>query len=628
MRITACYISKNEEENIKLSLNSIKDVVDEIVVVDTGSTDSTVSIAKEYGAKIYNYKWDDNFSNPRNLALDKASGEWIIFLDADEYFDEKIKKNIRRVIQKCDPYVEVDGIMCKRINVNKDDYSIRATDFMLRIFRNSKTARYVGRIHENVHNNGERMKTYVAEEKELLIYHTGYSTEIVREKFERNLKLLEEDIRDGKETEMTYFYLADCYMCIDRYSDAIENLDKFLSTGYVTLGFNTKPYQLKAVALMKLEYPFIEVEEFLNNAIDKFPDFPEFYRLLADLYFNNSYFDKALSLFQRTLEMNERYNGVEVNPTFGMLYEIYFKLGKIYRYKNKLQIAMEYFIKSLNLNKHNKKSFNALIDIIKDEDPEDIVYFLNSIYNQTSEKDIEFLVMNLSERRLGKTFVYYASIWNKEFLKEDSSIIVSMICAGNYTVASKYFMNLYKEKWTYNYALNMVAACLMDKSYDCVYEVLEIVKPSFKRIIGSFMRINSEKFIEDDKYDFLELVKQGVLLKNNEFVEKIISLRNNFEDNIDENIGDLFYINELYLCAIEEYKNAIRNESYNNLGKLYCKIAIAYFRCFDYENSFKYFETSLENGYIHNEVKEYFVWLIEYGINELEVKRIIERYDL
>ena len=86
MKISACVITKNEEKNIARCINSYKDIVDEIILVDTGSTDNTVEIAKSLGAKIYYYEWQNDFSAAKNYALSMAKGDWIIFLDADEFF--------------------------------------------------------------------------------------------------------------------------------------------------------------------------------------------------------------------------------------------------------------------------------------------------------------------------------------------------------------------------------------------------------------------------------------------------------------------------------------------------------------------------------------------------------------
>ena len=100
MKISACVIVKNEEKNIQQWLSCMKDIADEMIVVDTGSGDRTVELAKAGGARVYHFKWRNDFSAAKNYALDRATGDWIFFLDADEYFSESTRKRIRSLLER------------------------------------------------------------------------------------------------------------------------------------------------------------------------------------------------------------------------------------------------------------------------------------------------------------------------------------------------------------------------------------------------------------------------------------------------------------------------------------------------------------------------------------------------
>ena len=100
MKLSACYIVKDAAAVLKKSLESLKDNVDEIIVVDTGSVDASIEIAQQAGAKVYSYSWQDDFAAVRNFALGKAGGDWIVFLDADEYFNPETAGNLRSSIKE------------------------------------------------------------------------------------------------------------------------------------------------------------------------------------------------------------------------------------------------------------------------------------------------------------------------------------------------------------------------------------------------------------------------------------------------------------------------------------------------------------------------------------------------
>ena len=94
--ISQCMIVKNEEKNIRRALSWGKDIMCEQIVVDTGSSDRTVEIAREMGAKIFSFPWINDFAAAKNFAIDQAKGDWIAFLDADESFTRRMQRRFRR----------------------------------------------------------------------------------------------------------------------------------------------------------------------------------------------------------------------------------------------------------------------------------------------------------------------------------------------------------------------------------------------------------------------------------------------------------------------------------------------------------------------------------------------------
>lgn len=97
--ISACMIVKDEENALPGCFESIENVVDEVVVVDTESTDRTMEIAKEYGAAVYEHEWKGHFGEARNVSFDKATSDWILYIDADERLSEDLRVHLRELIQ-------------------------------------------------------------------------------------------------------------------------------------------------------------------------------------------------------------------------------------------------------------------------------------------------------------------------------------------------------------------------------------------------------------------------------------------------------------------------------------------------------------------------------------------------
>ena len=102
MLLSLCMIVKNEENTLGRCLESVKDIVDEIIIVDTGSTDNTIKIAEKYGAEIFFYKWDNSFANARNYSLSKASKDWILIMDADDELKGEDKDKVIKLINNED----------------------------------------------------------------------------------------------------------------------------------------------------------------------------------------------------------------------------------------------------------------------------------------------------------------------------------------------------------------------------------------------------------------------------------------------------------------------------------------------------------------------------------------------
>ncbi|MBW2067090.1 MAG: glycosyltransferase family 2 protein, partial [Deltaproteobacteria bacterium] len=143
--LSVCMIVRNEERHLERCLKSIKGIADEIIVVDTGSGDRTVSIAKKYTKRIYFHPWKDSFSEARNHYLGYARGEWIFQIDADEELVQEDIPTLREAIKEDG----IDAIMVQIVSHFKNGKG-RGIHSVERVFRNNGVIHYEGRVHNRL----------------------------------------------------------------------------------------------------------------------------------------------------------------------------------------------------------------------------------------------------------------------------------------------------------------------------------------------------------------------------------------------------------------------------------------------------------------------------------------------
>ncbi len=192
-RVTLCMITRNEERFLGECLARARAAVDEIVIVDTGSTDRTVEIAESFGARVLHRPWDDDFSAPRNTALAAATGDWILVLDADEFLQDGGCERIREAVRDA----RVSGYHLHFVNVYGKGRTLGV--MMVRLFRNLPGIEYCNVIHEQVTPSLQRLgaaRGLVLTSLDVVVDHYGYTDEVMdqRGKNERNERLFKKQL--------------------------------------------------------------------------------------------------------------------------------------------------------------------------------------------------------------------------------------------------------------------------------------------------------------------------------------------------------------------------------------------------------------------------------------------------
>lgn len=307
-RLSLCMIVKNEEDCIGRCLESVKDVVDEIIIVDTGSTDRTIEICNSYGVDVVHYPWNDNFADARNYGIERATGDWILWLDADEEVDKTERYKLRDSLYQDDYdllFIHLVNYYGSEVDPDKV-YNVEHS----RLFRREKGFRFANKIHEAINVN-EILKT----EEELArigrvplkVYHYGYLNRAVDEKkkYERNITMLKRELDDDNHSPWIHYHIGSEYYRINEYEKAFEHVNKSI-VEFILAGY-TPPsmlYKLKYSILISLgsfegAWPGIE------KAVALYPDYVDlqFYRGVI-LYYKGMV-QEALKAFDHCIELGE-----------------------------------------------------------------------------------------------------------------------------------------------------------------------------------------------------------------------------------------------------------------------------------------------------------------------------------
>ena len=278
MKISACVIMRDAAVDIADCLESVRDGVDEIVVVDTGSADDSVEIARRFTGKVFSFAWKEDFSAARNFCLDRAEGDWIVFLDSDEFLARGTRENLRRMVTAIDDQ-GFDKAMVYRENVDDCNLPVDMDgDFSLRIFRNGKERRYRDPIHEylSYSGTGEDRGTVVSPD-DLRILHRGYAPARVQGKFDRNARMLREMQTEGGQKTYMDYYFSGVYFREREYEKAAQCMERVIAEEKLPWEEPYSLWRLWLDALRKMGADASEWERVLKLGMEKCPELPDFH---------------------------------------------------------------------------------------------------------------------------------------------------------------------------------------------------------------------------------------------------------------------------------------------------------------------------------------------------------------
>lgn len=341
MKISLCMIVKNEEAVIRRCLEHIKDAVDEIIIVDTGSTDKTKEIVREFTDKIYDFEWIDDFAAARNYAFSKGSLDYLMWLDADDVIEFEDVQKIKEVKEKMDGHVSV-YTMRYVTSFDKEGNILREVG-RGRLFKRDEGFKWVGRLHECINVKGK------VENLDIKIYH---KKEVINDP-DRNLRIYNKMYEAGEITNYRDALLyAQTLFIAGEYTNAIDKYKKFLEEYKEKTpksGIYTAICELATCyrAVQKYKESYELLMEYLN--VNR--GYARIWFELGEYFLKKQMYNDAIEMYLEAIsenKFNEEYDKEKLYATFYP----YISLGICYYYLG---------------DKENAIKYNEMADKVKDD---------------------------------------------------------------------------------------------------------------------------------------------------------------------------------------------------------------------------------------------------------------------
>lgn len=399
VKLSQCMIVKNEENNMKRALSWGRGIMYEQIVVDTGSTDRTVELAEQMGAKVFHFQWIDDFSAAKNFAIDKAEGNWIAFLDADEYLTPEAAAKIPSLLEEL--HTSKYLVLLSELLNFDDRGKFFCGGTQIRLFRNLPALRYRHSIHEALYYHERSLNTseIIDISEELAIYHDGYKHSAAGEgqKGRRNRPMILKELEQDPKSEVWMGYLADCYrvekkmeLALHWYEKAVAAMNSEICE-YNIRGSMTFANLLLILALKQEESRLMEV---YYTAIKKIPEDADFdyivgrYFVQKEDYLTGGYhLERALNLLEQFGDNTRAANLTGNLPgTCELLALCHYNNGN-------LDKCVEGCVRLLKAQKYIMAALTMLLSAFgADQQTAGVIEFLSKLYDFSTLKDRVFVL--------------------------------------------------------------------------------------------------------------------------------------------------------------------------------------------------------------------------------------------
>jgi tetratricopeptide (TPR) repeat protein len=311
----AIMIVKNEEKNLGGILSDIRGVVDEICVVDTGSSDGTVALAESFGARIGHFPWVNDFSAARNCSIEMACSDYLLWLDADDRIDEEDRKGLIALKSRLRP--QKDRVYMLRL-LNSGEGGADSISYQTRILPNADGVRFEGRIHEQVLPDTLKRCGLSTETVNVTVRHTGYHDPADRPaKARRNLEILVQELDEGKDTATQHFFIAMAHIGLGDYEQCLASFEK-ARRKHTDENWYHISFIIATDCLLDLDRIDDAMREILRGA-SLFPDSSLMHYYLGNVLMQTERFEEAAEAYRKASSLPLRIDAYPTPPDLGTI---------------------------------------------------------------------------------------------------------------------------------------------------------------------------------------------------------------------------------------------------------------------------------------------------------------------
>lgn len=515
MKISLCMIVKNEEKNIVNCLDRALKVVDEAVIVDTGSTDKTKDLLIEnYGrnpkVKIIEYKWESDFSKARNKSLEYATGDWILVLDADE----RIFCNRDRLEDFLESR-EDKAYIIPIYNVI-ERHNITITSTMIRLFKNDNPI-YKGAIHEQILVDGKAFMADKIEGDICKIYHYGYTETVFKEKGkqDRNMDIIKAQIEEEPNSPFHWYNKGVMEMCQKNYDTAI---DDFIKSHELTkkkrMAFHND-LVIRLLQCMLMEKKYKTAIKFVKTVANDpiIGQIPDIYYYWGIAHANIKNYPLAVKNFRKAIEKGEYEKGTSKYGAGSFLPKI--EWANVLLMEKKKEEAIEKYKEAvLDENNVNRQGLEELKYLLKEENK---IEELNQLEKDLSNPKNEGNSLNINKLNNADFDKY------KSEVKENIKILVENGMLKEAKEAIKEYEKMIEDDIDI-YSIKGVISMMegdMDGAERILIEGLAIDETNFDLLYNlAYLYETQGKYIESYKF-YDKLLKHCDAETKEEIVEKV-----------------------------------------------------------------------------------------------------------